>query len=140
MVFLVTNPGELEKVPIKVVPIYIEPVYEEYVDPVPPVADEAPPPAPRRSTLIGQLAFTAALATVVTHVIAVVVASANLWTTGTVLGYIAIGLSALAVVGGTVAIILRRGSRYGMVAIVLGLIANPFLLLVVLRFLSGAQL
>lgn len=139
MVIVVTNPGELEKVPIKVVPIYIEPVLEEYVDPVPPETPAAPATPVRRSTLLGQLAFTTALLTVVAHVVAVVVASSNLWTTGTVLGWVAIGLSALAIVAGTVAIILRRGSRYGIVAIVLGLIGNPFLLLVVLRFLSGAQ-
>ncbi|CAN5601696.1 hypothetical protein BH10ACT7_BH10ACT7_19190 [soil metagenome] len=139
MVIVVTNPGELEKVPIKVVPIYIEPVLEEYVDPATPEAEATPPVAVPRSSLIGQLAFIAALLTVVAHIVAVVVASGNLWATGTVIGWVAIGLSALAVVGGTVAIILRRGSRYGIAAIVLGLIANPYLLLMVLRFFSGAQ-
>ena len=132
-----TNPGELEKVPIKVVPIYIEPMLEEYVDPEPEVVESQPEPTVVRP-LIGQIAFGAALLTIVAHAVAVATASASAWSTGTVLGYIAIGLSVLAVLGGIAAIILNRGRRLGIIAIVMGVLANPWVLLEILRLFAGA--
>jgi hypothetical protein len=132
----VTNPGELEKVPIKVVPIYIEPVLEEYVDPEPPEVVDEPEQPPARSGLVGQIALTVAILTVVAHVVAVATASAGAWATGTAFGYVAIGLSVLAVCGGIVAIILKRGRGVGIAAIVIGVLANPWIVLVVLRFFA----
>ena len=139
MVNVVTNPGELDKVPIKVVPIYIEPVLEEYVDPEP----EPTPPdvvAPvRTSPLLGGLALTVGVLMVVVHIAAIVVSSANQWVAGTVIGWVAIALSVLAVIGGVVAIVLARGRGLGLAAVVVGIVGNPFVLLVLLRVLSGAQ-
>ena len=132
----VTNPGELEKVPIKVVPIYIEPVLEEYVDPEPPEV-VVEPELPVSRPLVGQIALTVAVLTVVAHVVAVATASAGAWATGTAFGYVAIGLSVLAVVGGIAALILNRGRAVGIVAIVIAVLANPWLLLIVLRALAG---
>lgn len=139
MVNVVTNPGELDKVPIKVVPIYIEPVTEEYVDPEPPVAEPEPIVEAPRSRLLGRIALLLGVLTVLAHIVAIPVASANAWTTGTVLAWAAIGLSILAVGTGIAAVITGHGRRAGIAAIVVGLVGNPYLLLSLLRVLSGAQ-
>lgn len=134
-----TNPGEIDKVPIKVVPIYIEPVVEEYVEPEPPFAEPTPTDAIPRSPLIGRIAVLLAVLTLIAHIIAIPVSSANAWTTGTVIAWAAIGMSILAVGTGIAAIITGHGRAWGIVAVVLGIVANPYLLLWFLRLLSGAQ-
>ena len=136
-----TSVGAVERVPLKVVPIFVTAIEEV---PEPPevddndvVDDEGEPR--RRSPALLIAAATLALAAVGVHISAIVIATAGDFPTGTVLGYVAIGLSVLAVVVGVVAAILGRGRVWAIVAASVGLLANPFLLLVVLRFLSGLQ-
>lgn len=128
-----TIPGELDKVPIKVVPIYLEPVVES--EPLEPeiVVEPEPEDAPRRSTaLVGSLALLAAFAAVVVTGVGVGVASSGAYEAGTVLAWVAIVLSAVAVIGGLVAAIAGWGRRLGIAAIILGVLANPWLLATVL--------
>jgi hypothetical protein len=92
---------------------------------------------PTNSALVGLAAAVLAIATIVVHVVAIVVASGGDFPASTILGYLAIALSVLAVAGGVTAAILDRGRRIGVIAAVIGVLANPWVLLVVLRFFSG---
>lgn len=132
-----TTKGDVERVPLKVVPIFVQPLEDE-----PDVEEEivAEEPAPKRlRPYLGIVALLLALATVGVHIAAIVVASSGDFPTGTYLGYGAIGVSALAVVFGLVAAVSGSGRAWGIIAAVLAVLANPWVLLIVLRFLSGAQ-
>ena len=137
--------GEVERVPLKVVPIFVQPIVDEPelvvedddddLDPAVSAEDE-----PRRRTrLVGIAAAVLALGTIGVHIAAVVVSSAGDFATGAQLGWVAIGLSALAVLVGVVAAIIGRGRAWGIVAALVAVLANPYVLLTVLRLLSGAQ-
>ena len=128
--------AEVERVPLKVVPIYVQPIEDE-PEPLDEVVAEEP--APRRRPPAWIAAVVLALGTIGAHIAAIVVASAGDFPMGTLLGYVAIGLSLLAVVAGVIAAILGRGRTWGMVAAVIAVLANPFVLLTVLTGLSQLQ-
>jgi hypothetical protein len=135
----VTQPGPLERLPTKVVPYVVtgyaeEEVAEEPAVDLPPEPEERP--VRKRGPLLGLIALGLAVLTVVAHAVAVVIASGNDFAPATIAGYVAIGLSVASVLAGAVAVILRLGRVWGIIAIVLGVVANPFLLLVVLRFVG----
>lgn len=134
-----TNPGPLDRLPTKVVPYVVTGYAEEEQEPVDPEqpAESAAEASRTKTAWVGIVALGLSVCAAVLHVIAVVVASGNDFEPATLLGYGAIGVSALGVIVGIVAVIMGRGRRWGVAAIVLGLIANPLLLLVVLRFASG---
>jgi len=129
----VADPGEVERVPLKVVPIFIdEPVVSEPIE-----TPDAPPPAPRPKTaLLGATALAAAVIAGVLQGVAIAVATGGDYLAATVLGYLSIGLAVVAVVGGVVAIILDRGRRLGIAAVVLGVLANPFVLLTLFQLVG----
>jgi hypothetical protein len=135
----VTQPGPLERLPTKVVPYVVTGYAEEEVAEEPPV-DQPPEPeeAPvrRRGPLLGFIALGLAVLTVAAHAVAVVMASGDDFAPATIAGYVAIALSVASVLAGALAVILRRGRLWGIIAMILGVIANPFLLLVVLRFVG----
>lgn len=54
-------------------------------------------------------------------------------------GYLAIALAVVGVAGGIVAVVTHRGRRAGVVGIVIGVVANPFIVLGVLRLLDGLR-
>ncbi|MEP6482064.1 MAG: hypothetical protein ABJA94_08675 [Rhodoglobus sp.] len=118
---------------LKIVPMFIEGEDEP--------ADAAPPvPADRRRTpLLGILALVLAAFTVAALIVGIVVSSAGDYGTGTTLAYGAIGLSVLAVVAGVTALILGMGRRSGVIGVIAGVVANPLVLLLVLRFIGGVQ-
>jgi hypothetical protein len=128
--------AEVERVPLKVVPIYVQPIDDE-PEPVEEVVVEEP--APPRRPPVWIAAVVLALGTIGVHIAAIVVASAGDFPTGTLLGYVAIGLSLLSVIAGVVAAILGRGRTWGIVAAVIAVLANPFVLLTLLTWLSGLQ-
>lgn len=135
------SPGEVERVPLKVVPIFVQPIEEEPEAPDAPdedLVEEEPAPKPR-TPLFAAAAGLLALATVAVHIAAIAVATGGDFPTGTFLGYFAVGLSGLAIVVGAVAIIRGRYRAWAIAAVVLAVLANPVVLLVVLRFLSGLQ-
>jgi len=129
----VAEPGEVQRVPLKVVPIFIdEPVVAEPIE-----TPDAPPPAPRRKTaLLGATALAAAVIAGVLQGVAIAVATGGDYFAATVLGYLSIGLAVVAVVGGVVAIVLDRGRRLGSAAVALGVLANPFVLLTLFRLVG----
>ena len=133
-----TSPGDVERVPLKVVPIFVQPIEEE---PEAPEEEQVvvEEPVKTRRPYLGIAAAVLALGTIGVHVAAIVVATGRDFPTGTYLGYVAIGLSALTVVVGVVAAVIGRGRVWGIAAAVVGILANPWVLLVVLRFLSGVQ-
>jgi hypothetical protein len=128
----VTIPGPLKQVPIKVVPMFIEDAPVED-----PGQEDAPlQPEREKTPLLGAIAMTAAVLTGTLHAVAVALASNGVYQTSTVLAITAIGLSIVAIVVGVIAAILDRGRKTGIVAAVVGLLVNPFVVLVTLRFFS----
>jgi hypothetical protein len=99
--------------------------------PAPPSAEsdagrpKRPPVAP---WLVGVSGVLLAVAAGVVQAIAIAQASNLNWERGTLLAWVAIALSVAAFVVGLAAVILNRGRRWGVVAMIAGLIANPFLL------------
>ncbi len=122
--------SDLETPPIKVVPMFIDEPEPEPVE---------PPPPPRFAGLRrvpGMLSLALAVATAVLGGIAVAVATGADFDTSTTLGWVAIGTSAGAVLVGVAAIVLRWGRGFGIAGVVLGILANPYLLLQGLTALS----
>ncbi|MDO7880871.1 hypothetical protein [Antiquaquibacter soli] len=133
-----TVPGELDKVPIKVVPIYFEPVVE--FEPLEPetVVEPEQKDAPRRSTrIVGALSLLGAVVAAVLTGVGVAVASGGAYDAGTVIAWVAIVLSAVAVLGGLVAAVARWGRPWGIAAVIVGVAANPWVLATVLGALAG---
>ena len=132
--------AEVERVPLKVVPIFVTAIEEpEAVEPEVVVEPEPQREPGRRTPWVAVAAGILALGTVGVHIAALVVATGGAFELGTMLGYVAIGLSALAVLTGIAAAVVGRLRGWAVAAAVVGLLANPYLLLVVLRLLSGAQ-
>ncbi|CAN5256780.1 hypothetical protein BH09ACT5_BH09ACT5_10610 [soil metagenome] len=134
--------GEVERVPLKVVPIYVQPLEDEPLEDEPlldePLVEEET--AKKRRTPAFALATALLTAgTVAVHVAAIVVASGGDYPDGTLLAYVAVGLSVLAVITGVVAGIRGPARGWVIAAVVLAVLANPVVLLSVLRFLSGLQ-
>lgn len=133
------SPGEIERVPLKVVPIYIESQAVEG-EAEPEIVEPEPSAAPRKKTaLLGILAIAVALVALALQITAITVATGGDYELGTLLGYLAVGVAVLAVLAGIAALILGRGRRTGIVAILLGIVANPLVLLALLRLAGGAQ-
>jgi hypothetical protein len=140
----VTEPGEIEHVAPKVVPYYVTGFDEEYVEPQVDPEPVVEPEQPKRTTgvpraLVGMIALGLAVVMAVLHVVGIVVASGNDYGTATAIAWVAIVISGVAVLGGVAAIILRRGRGWGIAAIVLGVLANPVILLYLLRLVSTLQ-
>jgi len=97
---------------------------------------DAEPVLPR-SPWLGWFAFLIAVGTVVVHGVAVAVDAGKDYELSTVLAWVAIGLSIVAVVVGVVAAAFGRGRGPGIAAAIVGVLANPWLLLHTLRLLGG---
>lgn len=74
------------------------------------------------------VALVLAAVVVILNPIGVALAGRGDFVAATVIAAIGIGLSAVAVLGGIACVVLRRGRALAVAAIVLGLLANPFLL------------
>lgn len=136
--------GEVERVPLKVVPIFVQPIEDELPAEGEPsrderdVRDESAGVTPRRRTvLVALAALLLALGTIAVHVAAIVVASAGDFAAGTLLGYLAIGLSVLTVLVSIGAVVVGRLRLWAVIAASVAVLANPLVLLIILRFLSG---
>ncbi|MDJ0336366.1 hypothetical protein QMG83_14140 [Salinibacterium sp. G-O1] len=132
--------GSVERVPLKVVPMFIEEqtieLPEEPVTPPPEPAEAAP-----RGPLpwVGVISIVLGVVAAIVQIIAIVGATDGDLELGIVLGYLAVIIAIAAVFLGIAAIIVKRGRRAGVVGILLGILANPLILLMILRFLDGAQ-
>ena len=131
----------MEHVPTKVVPFFVTGYDEVDVPTEPEEPAEAPEPADHRvarSSILGQIALCLALATAAAHVVAVVLASSGSFVAGTVFAWIAVGISVATILGSLVAIVGRFGRGWAIAALILGLFANPLVLLNVLNLLGGS--
>lgn len=145
-----TVPGELDRVPIKVVPIYLDPVVEEVADPSTDGSDsgqhgpEEPTPQRRPRTpstarvrTIGPIALVGGLVTVVLTGIGVGVASTGSYDAGTILAWVAIAVSAVSVLAALAAVVFGWGRAWGIVGLVLAIAGNPWVLTSLLGMFSA---
>ena len=120
--------------------MFIEEQVIELPDDAPPTTPEQAESTPRGPwPWVGALAIALGLAAAIVQVVAITTASGGEFEAGIVLGYLAIIIAFAAVVAGIAAIIVRRGRRIGVIGILIGLLANPLLLLIILRFFAGTQ-
>jgi hypothetical protein len=92
-----------------------------------------------KTPLLGLVSAGLGLLTAVLVGAAVAIASGGDYGLSTILAHGAIALSVLGVIGGAVAAIAGLGRRWGIIAVVLGVLANPFVLLSILRFFGGFE-
>lgn len=78
--------------------------------------------------LLGAIGVLLAVTAGVLQVLGIVQASNLNWQRGTLFAWLAIGASVAGFAVGLAAVILKRGRRLGVVAMVASLVANPFLL------------
>jgi hypothetical protein len=79
-----------------------------------------------------------ALACVVLEIVAIAVGDERHWTVATWLGYLVIGLTVVGFLGGLAAVILRRGGVWGVVAMIVCVLANPLVQIAVLGLLGNS--
>jgi hypothetical protein len=82
----------------------------------------------RAPWLLGAIAVVLAVAAGVLQVLGIIQASGLNWQRGTLLAWLAIAVSSAAFLTGLAAIILNRGRRWGVVAMIAALVANPWVL------------
>ena len=138
---LVSEPGDIERVPLKVVPIFID---EPGPEPAPePLTPDAAEPGQHTKTphiktpRLGAAALALAVVAGVLQCVAIAVATAGDFGAATVLAIAAIAVAVAAVVTGVVAIVVDRGRRLGLAAAVVGVVANPWLLQGILRLVGS---
>lgn len=83
---------------------------------------------PRWPWLVGVFGFLLAVAAAAVQAAGVAQATALNWERGTLLAWISIGLSVVAFAVGLAAVILNRGRRWGLAAMLVAVVANPFVL------------
>jgi hypothetical protein len=137
----VTPGTAVERVPLKVVPYFVDPQPDAEsvtADAEPePVAPERVVVPRRRRAVLGILSLVFAVLTAVAQVVAIVVASDGDLGLGTLLGYGAIGLSVVAVGLGVAVLVRGPGRRWAVAGILLGILANPWVLLWLLTAVGG---
>ncbi len=126
--------GDIEHVPLKVVPMYVD---EEAPAPV----DEVQPPEiqveRKRTAIPGIASLALAVIAAVLQGVAIALATAGDYGTASILAYAAIVGSIVAFVGALVAVIANLGRRTGVAALVLAVLANPVVLLGLLGWVGG---
>lgn len=135
----------MQRVPLKVVPMFIDEhslELPEDVDSQPQVSPELSPDAEQHQQeesgahaplpWAGALAIALGILAAISQAAGIVTASAGGFEGGIVLGYLAVAVAIAAVFAGITAIIIKRGRRTGMIGILLGIVANPLLLLAIL--------
>lgn len=133
-----SSPGPVEHVPLKVVPMYVDGEHPESDGP-----PEGEPPEIQgvvtavRTPLVGIISIAVAVIAAIVHGVAIGVGSSGDLPMATVLAYIAIALSMLAVIGGLVGLVAGFGRRTGAIAVAVGILANPVVLLAVLRWVEA---
>jgi hypothetical protein len=90
----------------------------------------------QRTPVLGFGSFLLAAGAAAICAYAISTASSGDWASGTTLGYTSITVGALAVVLGAAAVVAGRGRSWGVTAVVLGVAADPLVLLWLLDSLS----
>jgi hypothetical protein len=99
--------------------------------------DRAAEARPDPSRMPGRIALALSLLLLALDVVALVLADNRAWVAATVLAQVATVGTIVAFVVGAGAVILSRGRRWGIAAVVLAVVANPIILTKVLGFLAG---
>jgi len=96
------------------------------------------PRAKRRSApwVLGVIGVVLAITAGVLQVLGIIQATGLNWQRGTLLAWLAIGVSTMAFVVGLIALVLNRGRRWGAVAMIAAVVANPWVLTQLLGWLS----
>jgi zinc transporter ZupT len=90
------------------------------------------------SGLLGQIALGLSLLLLATDVVALVLADNRSWAAAIVLAQVTTVGTIVAFLVGAVAVIMSRGRRWGISAVVLAVVANPIIMTKVLGFLAGS--
>lgn len=105
----------------------------------PDTVDPAPTKPPRAHTAaLGWMALGIAVLFAIADVVAIVLAVDRSWTTSTMIAQASNLGTAIAFLAGLFALRHKPGRRLGIAAMVLALVANPFILTHLLAFLSGS--
>ncbi|MCU1542440.1 MAG: hypothetical protein JWM50_305 [Microbacteriaceae bacterium] len=99
-------------------------------------ADDAPG---RARTAPGLIAVVGAAAFAAVHIVAIVEATSGNYSGATTLAWVAIVGTTATLLLAIAAVGLDRGRRWGAVAIILSLVANPFILVRILGFFAAPQ-
>jgi hypothetical protein len=99
--------------------------------------DRAAEARPDPSRMPGRIALALSLLLLALDVVALVLADNRAWVAATVLAQVATVGTIVAFVVGAGAVIVSRGRRWGIAAVVLAVVANPIILTKVLGFLAG---
>ncbi|MEX1078190.1 MAG: hypothetical protein WED09_03675 [Homoserinimonas sp.] len=83
---------------------------------------------PRAPWLIGAIGVLLAVVAGVLQVLGIVQASSHNWERGTLFAWLAIAVSVVAFLVGLAAVVLNRGRRWGVAAMIAAVVANPFVL------------
>lgn len=86
------------------------------------------PPRKPWTARLGLIALTLAITTLALEAAAISLGAAGLWASATILAWCVIGLFALSLLSGLVAVVVGWGRRPGTVAVLLSVLANPLLL------------
>ena len=100
------------------------------------VLPPAPPNKPRAPWALGVIAVVLAVTAGVLQALGIIQATGLNWQRGTLLAWVAIGVSTVAFLVGLLASILNRGRRWGVVAMAAAVVANPWVLAQVLGALD----
>lgn len=100
-------------------------------------APEEPSQEPRRPWPLGYLAFGIAVLLVIAEAVAVYLGSNDEPTAATVIGQILVVITAFPFALGLLAVLRNRNREWGIAAMVLAIIANPFILINVLGFFGA---
>lgn len=130
-----TEPGAVERVPLKVVPYFVQ---ETEPEPEPEIVVEEEPTR-RRRPFVGIGSLVLAFLSVVLTVCGIVVASGSDFVAGTVLAYAAIGTGILAIIAALVALIGGLGRRWAVAGLIIAIVTNPLVLLYALQFVNGLR-
>ncbi|MES2170824.1 MAG: hypothetical protein V4479_08900 [Actinomycetota bacterium] len=95
-------------------------------------------PYSSRRGWLGRIAAMAAGLCVLLEVAAIIVGNERHWTIATWLGYGVIGLTVVSFLGGLVAAILRRAGAWGVVAMIVSVLANPLVQIAVLGLFGSS--
>jgi len=90
-----------------------------------------------RRVRLGLLAAFAGLVTVIVTVSGILTSMAGRYEPGILLAYLATGTSVVAVLCGATAVVTGRGRRWGVIGILLGILASPPVLTRLLDWASG---
>ena len=96
-------------------------------------------PTPRRPWPFGLIAFAVALLLVIAEIVALSLANAGKFEPATIIGQLLIALTLLPLVLGVLAILRHRGLGFGIAAIVVAVLANPFIQVSLFAFFGSVQ-